>query len=425
MRLPVDLSPLRPFLTEVDTWIQRRRGRYAFKNGVHVRLVGYLRSRDVRLARPVPEHLAELDDPRVLRALRRAVLERRAMQERTTAMLGWLSAVVALLGLASTVTGLAHLHVEFVFGLLALVPFMVCLLVPLYLVERLRPRAGLAMLSSVLLTGMAVGWLISRAAGATGTAGQQLADRPSDLQRQFGVIVLYLSGWILLSLVAIFLLAVVTDAVLRRLEARSAVAVAVDDLLIVLAYARDPSTYLQAGQQLSLRALENAAGLLRADLSSPPAGDGPTSHWAKKQARNVAWNIRYLKRWVIAPTSRTDRRLIRQVELALVALASGRIGDLTQVEQEFPPDRGRLSGLLAGVRTIAVGCLPLAVAAVLGRRGALPPDVRGPVYLVTSLLAVVAVLAVLDPSFRDRISTAKDLYGFLDPRKGDDRATGP
>jgi len=149
-------------------------------------------------------------------------------------------------------------------------------------------------------------------------------------------------------------------------------------------------------------------------LPAPADRDALTTKCAQ-----LARTIRTYQVSLAFPDVDTLPALRRMVLATTAAVCTGRLGSLALSRPPGAEARRRLwPAAVAAVRVTLVAALPLLVAIVLRRYGHLGEDPTGRTIVVAcALWGAVVLMSALDPLFKDRISTVKDLLGMFLPNR--------
>lgn len=209
---------------------------------------------------------------------------------------------------------------------------------------------------------------------------------------------------------------------------------ALDSMLLVLHDLRTSRVFRGMDQRLDhCRHLEFAARCLERDLLPPHAVSFLGSRsWLTHRAAGWAEAIRHMQRQLVAPIPGRQDKLERLLAHEIRCLATGDLGALAWHQPPPSPSRRTTARRQAIALARAVTAAVLPFAAVLAAQPFLhtSPGVFGWARVTTGIWALLYVLLSIDPTIRDKISTARDLAELLHtpPASHDDQTqkrTGP
>lgn len=144
------------------------------------------------------------------------------------------------------------------------------------------------------------------------------------------------------------------------------------------------------------------------------SADAATTSAVRDRCRRMAAAIDELQRCVLLPGEGTPDAVRASVTTAARAIAAGRLDELPTADP--PPGRSRREVVVTVLRTAIVAALPAAVFGVLqASTAAVDGAVSGYVTGVCLAWAVVTVVSVLDPLFRDKVAAVREAAGLLRP----------
>lgn len=131
---------------------------------------------------------------------------------------------------------------------------------------------------------------------------------------------------------------------------------------------------------------------------------------------SAATSIRSLKLRAAFPDEDAKRDVAWEIALIIGALGTGLYGYLPSepVLAEAITVKGRVKRLLKGLRHLIAGILPLAALLVLSQTNIpLPGELRWAWSLAAVAWALVVVLALIDPQYRDRMTATSELLSMF------------
>jgi hypothetical protein len=133
--------------------------------------------------------------------------------------------------------------------------------------------------------------------------------------------------------------------------------------------------------------------------------------WVAQTARELAFALRRLKRWVATPRLDTAEHLITRLGVDLVHAAAGAWGHFERVAEEPLPEPARAqtwrAGAVGAVRTIVIASLPLAAVWGAGTYG-LGEPLRTQLIVSAGAWAVLTILLYLDPNSSRQLAALRD-----------------
>jgi hypothetical protein len=133
--------------------------------------------------------------------------------------------------------------------------------------------------------------------------------------------------------------------------------------------------------------------------------------WVAQTARELAFALRRLKRWVATPRLDTAEHLITRLRVDLVHAAAGAWGHFERVAEEPLPEPARAqtwrAGAVGAVRTIVIASLPLAAVWGAGTYG-LGEPLRTQLTVSAGAWAVLTILLYLDPNSSRQLAALRD-----------------
>ncbi|UWP86329.1 hypothetical protein Dfulv_19655 [Dactylosporangium fulvum] len=175
--------------------------------------------------------------------------------------------------------------------------------------------------------------------------------------------------------------------------------------------------------------LERAARTLERRLPvTLAAADPATANWVAERAGGAAVALRALKRRVAAPVDGSWAQFDAALERAVVAVATGNLGDLSWRKPSDTAGRAqpRWKTALGAAKVLAVAVAPVLI--VIAAQPLLQLDTAALRWAKVAGLvwAVLYLLLAVDPTLRDKIDTAQSLNSLLtsarrDPERADRR----
>ena len=159
----------------------------------------------------------------------------------------------------------------------------------------------------------------------------------------------------------------------------------------------------------------------RLEQGRPRSLDRETDGWVCSGARQMAADIRWLKRFALLPCAGDRRRLARALAACLVRAVEGRWGQFAPTERTertaAPSRRDQIAQLLAGMRPVLAAIAPLLVGGLVCL-SPLPGQVKWPIAQLALGFGAVTVLSWLNPDYDKKIGSVNSLLGDLRPKKG-------
>jgi len=203
----------------------------------------------------------------------------------------------------------------------------------------------------------------------------------------------------------------------RWFEEDHADAVIVDGLLTCLVRLDGPDRGLWSldGRQELAAQLERIAACIERVLPRRFEGRAGADPWVAQSARELAFGMRKLKRWVATPLTDTAERLVTRLRTDLVHAAAGAWGHLERcAEEPASPITAvpRVRQLVTdGARTLVIAALPLIGVWFAGPYG-LGEPLRTQLLVSAAAWAVLTILLYLDPNSSRQLAALREAIPF-------------
>ena len=133
--------------------------------------------------------------------------------------------------------------------------------------------------------------------------------------------------------------------------------------------------------------------------------------WVAQTAREIAFAVRKLKRWVATPFVDTAEHLVARLRADLLHAAAGAWGHFERCPEEPAPPVpavSRVRQLVAGgARTVVIAALPLVAVWVAGAYGLSEP-LRTQLIVSAGAWAVLTILLYVDPGSARQLAALRD-----------------